>query len=78
MSGVSTLNWDKVLQEKRIEMKKLIPETILRDYEKWAFPIEQMKRLERHPWASKCVWLLERCLFKLEKMKLKNLKIYKR
>lgn len=69
MAGVSTSNWDKTLQEKRTEMDKLFPATILKDYDQWAFPIDQMKRLQRHPWAYKSVWFLERLLFKWEKMK---------
>ena len=55
--------------EKRQELEKLIPRPILVDYDDWHFPIEQMMRLKRHPWAYKLVWLLERVLFKFEKRK---------
>ena len=68
MSGVSTSNWDKTLQEKRNEMTKLFPELILKDYDDWSLGIDQLKRLKRHPWAYRLVYLLERLLFKIEKM----------
>ena len=74
MAGVSTSNWDKTLQEKRAEMDKLFPATILTDYDRWAFPIDQMKRLQRYSVIYKLVWFVERCLFKWEKRKSKFLK----
>ena len=37
-----------------------------------AFPMEQIQRLLRHPWAYKLMWLMERCLFKIEKAKRKK------
>lgn len=67
MSGISTTNWQKTLQEKRTEMSKLFPESILKDYDDWSLGIDQLKRLQRHPWAYRLVYLLERVLFKIEK-----------
>ena len=69
MNGISETNLGLRDKEKSQELQKMIPATILSDYQAWSFPIDQMKRLKRHPWAYKLVWLLERCLFKLEKMK---------
>lgn len=69
MNGISETNLGLRDREKSQEMSRIIPETILADYKAWSFPIDQMKRLKRHPWAYKLVWFLERCLFKLEKMK---------
>ena len=57
------------LREKTYRFPQLVPPAILADYEEWAFPIEQMKRLKRHAWAYKMVWFLERFLFKMEKRK---------
>lgn len=68
MNGISETNLELRDNEKRQEMSKLIPSTILADYQAWSFPIDQMRRLKRHPWAYKIVWFLERCLFKLEKL----------
>lgn len=67
MNGISETN--KVLSkaERKKVLSELIPAAILVDYETWAFPIDQMKRLQRHPWAYKMVWFLERCLFKIER-----------
>ena len=69
MTGISETNLEARNAEKRKELEALVPQTILDDYDAWAFPIEQIKRLKRHPWAYKMVWFLERCLFKLEKAK---------
>ena len=69
MTGISEVNLGLRDAEKRKELEKLIPQPILADYDNWHFPIEQMGRLKRHPWAYKLVWFLERALFKFEKMK---------
>ena len=69
MTGISETNkWlDKA--ERRQVLKEMVPNTILSDYDQWSFPIEQMKRLKRYPWAYKLVWFLERCLFKWERFR---------
>ncbi len=67
MNGISETNKDLDKKERRQVLEQMVPATILSDYEKWFFPIEQMKRLKRHPWAYKLVWFLERVLFKMEK-----------
>jgi glycosyltransferase involved in cell wall biosynthesis len=67
MSGISTSNWAKTLKEKRTEMEKVFPAAVLKDYDDWAFGIDQLKLLKRHPWAYNLISLLERILFKIEK-----------
>ena len=67
MNGISETNKELGKTERRKVLEELIPNTILSDYDMWAFTIGQMKRLKRYPWAYKLVWFLERCLFKLEK-----------
>ena len=69
MHGISETNLELRDKEKAGEMSRMIPDTFLDDYKEWSFPIEQMKRLKRHPWAYRLVWFLERCLFKLERLK---------
>lgn len=69
MNGISETNKELNKQEREQVLAQLVPPAILTDYEEWAFPIEQMKRLKRHAWAYKMVWFLERCLFKMEKRK---------
>lgn len=69
MNGISETNKDLDKKERKLVLNKLVTHGILTDYERWAFPIEQMKRLLRHPWAYKLVWFLERCLFKFERFK---------
>ena len=67
MNGISEKNKALDKTERRRVLNEFIPSTILADYDRWAFPIGRMKRLERHPWANRIVSFLERGLFKLEK-----------
>ena len=77
MSGISETNKELDKAERRQVLEQLFPQAVLADYEQYAFPIEQIKRLKRHPWAYKMMWFLERCLFKLEKAKLRKSKVLK-
>ncbi len=72
MTGISETNKALDKTERKQVLEQLFPKTILADYERYAFPIDQIKRLQRHPWAYKLVWFLERCLFKIEKAKRGN------
>lgn len=76
MTGISETNKEAERAERKQVLEQLFPHTILSDYERFAFPIDQIKRLQNHPWAYKMVWILERCLFKLEKIKRKKTKIF--
>lgn len=75
MTGISESNKDLDKEERKKVLEHLFPKAILADYERFAFPLDQIKRLQRHPWAYKMVWLLERCLFKLEKARRKKTKV---
>ena len=77
MEGISETNKELTQTERKMVLKQMFPEAVLADYERYAFPLDQIRRLQRHPWAYKMVWLLERCLFKLEKAKKKKEKISK-
>lgn len=74
MHGISETNKELDKAERRSVLAELINPSFLADYDQWSFPIEQMKRLKRHPFAYKMVWVLERCLFKKEKAQNKRLK----
>ena len=69
MNGISESNRELAIKERKSVLEQLTPKAILADYEEWEVPISQMRRLKRHPWAYKLVWLLERVLFKIEKLK---------
>ena len=71
MTGISETNKELDKAERKQVLEQLFPKAVLIDYERYSFPIDQIKRLQRHPLAYKMVWLLERCLFKLEKAKQK-------
>lgn len=75
MTGISETNTELTKRERKQVLEQLFPRTILADYERFAFPIDQIKRLQRHPWAYRVVWFLERCLFKLEKKRNKSEKL---
>ncbi len=67
MTGISETNKELLKAERRKVLDDLFPKALLADYERYSFPMEQFNRLQRHPWAYKLVWFLERCLFKKEK-----------
>ena len=77
MTGISETNKELDKAERQQVLARLFPEAVLADYERFAFPIDQIKRLKRHHWAYKLVWLLERCLFKVEKRKRKKTSVSK-
>ena len=65
-SGISETNLALREQERRDELSKMLPAAVLRDYERYSFPIEQYERLRKHHlWGL--TWFIERVLFKLEK-----------
>ena len=67
MTGISETNLALRNEERKKVLQALVPGPILSDYEKYSFQLDQIDRLNRHPWAYKIVWFLERCLFKIEK-----------
>lgn len=77
MTGISETNKELDKAERKQVLELMFPHAILADYERFAFPLDQVKRLQRHPWAYKMVWFLERCLFKIEKARRTKTKISK-
>ncbi|MBO5674054.1 MAG: glycosyltransferase [Paludibacteraceae bacterium] len=69
MMGVSESggkNRALIQQERREYLEAILPASVLRDYDKYAFPIEQYQRLKKyHLWGL--VYLVERMIFKFEK-----------
>ena len=72
MNGVSESygkNADIIKRERREYLEKILPPSVLRDYDMYAFPITQYQRLKKHHlWGL--VYFIERVLFKLEKWKI--------
>lgn len=72
MNGVSEShgkNAELIKKERREYLEKILPATILHDYDTFAFPVLQYKRLKKyHLWGL--AYFIERVLFKLEKWKL--------
>ena len=69
MSGISSINSALDKRERNQVLSEIIPASVLKDYENWSFPIEQMKRINRHWITRNAFWLLERVLFKKDKWK---------
>ena len=71
MTGVSENANSKAMirEERKKVLEELIPSAYLRDYKLYAEDIYMMRRIHRHRWAYKLVWLVERSLFKVEKWK---------
>lgn len=67
MTGISETNKVLIAEERNHVLDQFLPTAILADYKKWTPSIRQMIRIERHLWAKKLIWFIERCLFKLEK-----------
>lgn len=69
MNGVSEShgkNADLIKKERREYLEKILPPSVLRDYDQFSFPILQYQRLKKyHLWGL--VYFMERVLFKLEK-----------
>lgn len=72
MNGVSESrgkNADVIKRERREYLEKILPPSVLRDYDMYSFPITQYQRLKKyHLWGI--VYFMERVLFKLEKWKI--------
>jgi glycosyltransferase involved in cell wall biosynthesis len=67
MTGISTVN-SRLDKEERLQvLSGILPISVLKDYESWAFPIEQMKRINRYWITRKMFWIVERVLYKWEK-----------
>ena len=65
-TGISETNLADREAERRSELEKMLPAAILKDYDRYHFPIEQHKRLKKHHmWGL--VYFIERVFFKLEK-----------
>ena len=76
MTGISETNLSLCKEEREMELQKFLPKAVLTDYERYAFPMNQFRRLQRHPWSYKLVWFLDRCLFKVEKRKNRKSNIF--
>ena len=72
MNGVSEScgkNAELIKKERREYLEKILPPTILHDYDQFSFPILQYQRLKKyHLWGV--AYFLERVLFKLEKWRI--------
>ena len=69
MNGISETQIERREKERDQELQRILPVGVYKDYKNYYFPIEQVRRLQRHPLAYKLFYFVERVLFKLEKRK---------
>lgn len=67
LTGISATNKELDHKERRQVFEEYLPKSILSDYDKYWFAIEQMNRLNRYKITKSFVWFIERILFKWEK-----------
>ena len=69
MTGISESsgkNAELIKKERREYLESILPESVLRDYDNFSFPVLQYQRLKKyHVWGI--VYFMERVLFKIEK-----------
>lgn len=66
MNGISETRKDILNEERNRLLKEMVPQGILKDYDRYHFPMEQYDRLKKHHlWGL--VYFMERVLFKIEK-----------
>jgi glycosyltransferase involved in cell wall biosynthesis len=70
-TGISSTNLGLDKAERRKVLEELIPAPILADYDNYNFDIDQMERIKKYPVLYRLFWVIERCLFKLEKWRMK-------
>ena len=69
MMGVSETQLVKREKERDEELKRTLPQGVYEDYKDLQFPIEQLRRIKRNVVAYKFFYLVERIMFKCEKLK---------
>lgn len=68
MKGISNSNSVLDKFERNQVLTKLLPASVLEDYKLWTSPVEQLMRINRYIWTRKLFWLVDRILFKWEKI----------
>jgi len=66
-TGISSTQLDLDKAERRTVLEEMIPASILADYDRYAFDMDQMERIKKHPWLYRIFWFAERVYFKFDK-----------
>jgi len=66
-TGISSTQLDLDKAERRTVLEEMIPASILADYDRYAFDMDQMERIKKHPWLYRIFWFVERVYFKFDK-----------
>lgn len=68
MTGISNSNKILENEERKVVLKDVLPSAVLRDYEKWSFPVSQLQRINKYRISRSLVYFLERLIFKVERL----------
>ncbi len=68
MLGISNTDKELKKEERQVVLKQFVPNYILVDYQQNWPAISKMRRINRYRWARFIVFLIERLLFKYEKV----------
>ncbi|RJP46171.1 MAG: glycosyltransferase [Desulfobacteraceae bacterium] len=72
MTGISNVNNNQEMRERRKVLEELIPGPILADYDRFYSHMMQIQRMKNSKWLYGLFWFAERCLFKIEKWRLQH------
>jgi glycosyltransferase involved in cell wall biosynthesis len=70
-TGISSTQLDQDKAERRQVLETVIPKPILSDYDRFYFHMIQIQRMKKSRWLYGLFWFAERCLFKIDKWRLK-------
>jgi glycosyltransferase involved in cell wall biosynthesis len=70
-TGISSTHLDLDRHERRQVLEAILPKPILDDYDRFYFHMCQIQRMKTSKWLYGIFWFAERCLFKIEKWRLK-------
>lgn len=67
MAGISNSNKTLEIEERKVVLNDMLPQAVLKDYEKWSFPIAQLERISKYKLLKSVFYIVDRCLFKVER-----------
>lgn len=70
-TGISSTNLGLDKKERRMVLEELLPTKLLQDYDLYSFDIDQMQRIKRYTILYTIFYIIERLLFKVDKIAFK-------
>jgi hypothetical protein len=67
MAGISNTQKQQEYQERQAVLKEFLNSSILADYDRYAIPIYQWRRINKYYLLRKIFWILDRIAFRMDK-----------